>query len=230
MLEARHIVEATIDRVYLGLQGSMDTRELIEMVVECHNEVLVAAGIDLVPHTAPQPPAVRVKGLADKLKLAEYVMTKDSFCEAERLEEGLSVVRRIRSALEAETGGGESGCAFNNDHLAWACERWRREVAHRPLRNVHRRTLDDTWRQVIRRLGGDPNILLPMADHDSLVAKVARPATTTDERAVEVLPATKEYVDRLIRIFRDRPVDDACAIVLIDYARAALAQGESRNG
>lgn len=37
------------------------------------------------------------------------------------------------------------------------------------------------------------------------------------------LPATTPYVDRIIRIFRDRPGDDATAMVLLDYARAALA-------
>src|SRR5690606_22731683 len=37
----------------------------------------------------------------------------------------------------------------------WAVDRWHAEVANRPLINVHRRTLDSTWRQVIRRLGED---------------------------------------------------------------------------
>ncbi len=61
----------------------------------------ITAYLEAVGGEPVQAPAVRVNGLADKLKLAEYVMTKDSFCEAERLEEGLSVVRRIRSALVA---------------------------------------------------------------------------------------------------------------------------------
>jgi len=39
----------------------------------------------------------------------------------------------------------------------------------------------------------------------------------------EALPATGPYVDRLIRVFRDRPADDTSAVVLQDYARAALA-------
>lgn len=37
------------------------------------------------------------------------------------------------------------------------------------------------------------------------------------------LPATGPYVDRLNRIFRDRSADDTSAVVLQDYARAALA-------
>lgn len=89
-----------------------------------------------------------------------------------------------------------SGCAFDNDHLAWACEKWQREVSNRPLRNVHRRTLDDTWRQVIRRLGGDPSILLPMADHDTLVAENPEAAVRThpslleEWRGMDSLPET----------------------------------------
>lgn len=37
------------------------------------------------------------------------------------------------------------------------------------------------------------------------------------------LPATGPYVERIIRIFRDRPDDDTSAVVLTDYARAARA-------
>lgn len=35
--------------------------------------------------------------------------------------------------------------------------------------------------------------------------------------------ATGPYVDRLIRIFRDRPNDDTSALVLIDFANASIA-------
>jgi hypothetical protein len=53
--------------------------------------------------------------------------------------------------------------------LEWAIERWVSEVSLRPLINIHRRSLDDTWRQVIRKLGGDPNKLLG-PDHSSLLS------------------------------------------------------------
>lgn len=36
--------------------------------------------------------------------------------------------------------------------------------------------------------------------------------------------ATGPYVDRLIRIFRDRPSDDTSALVLIDFANASVAE------
>ena len=52
--------------------------------------------------------------------------------------------------------------------LSWAVSRWQDEVSGRPLKNIHRRTLDDTWRQVVRKLGGDDVGLLGPA-HDDLV-------------------------------------------------------------
>lgn len=44
------------------------------------------------------------------------------------------------------------------------------------------------------------------------------------------LPITRPYVDRLIRIFRDRPDDDASAVVLKEYGeetrKLALEEAE----
>lgn len=56
----------------------------------------------------------------------------------------------------------------NSELLKWAISRWNVEVKHRPLVNVHRRTLDDTWRQVIRWAGGNPNELIGPS-HDELL-------------------------------------------------------------
>lgn len=53
--------------------------------------------------------------------------------------------------------------------LSWAVARWESEVKNRPLINIHRRTLDDTWRQVIRFAGGDTTALLGPS-HDQLLA------------------------------------------------------------
>ncbi len=74
----------------------------------------------------------------------------------------------------------------NVNGLAWAVSCWRAEVANRPLINVHRRTLDDTWRQVIRYFGGDPVKLLgPAHDHLLMAEREERawkpPQTTTCE-------------------------------------------------
>ena len=54
--------------------------------------------------------------------------------------------------------------------LVWAVERWNAEVKNRPLVNIHRRTLDDTWRAVMRYAGGNPDELVG-PDHDTLATK-----------------------------------------------------------
>jgi len=54
------------------------------------------------------------------------------------------------------------------DHVRWAAEQWHMEVANRPLINIHRRTLDDTWRKVIKHHGGD-DVFLCGPKHDDLV-------------------------------------------------------------
>ncbi len=59
--------------------------------------------------------------------------------------------------------------------LSWAVGRWNAQVANRPLQNVHRRTLDGVWRQVMRHCGAD-DVVLCGPRHDDLVA---------DERVAE---------------------------------------------
>lgn len=53
--------------------------------------------------------------------------------------------------------------------LEWAVSKWNDEVKNRPIVNIHRRSLDDAWRQVIRWAGGDP-IALVGPSHDQLLA------------------------------------------------------------
>ena len=70
-------------------------------------------------------------------------------------------------ALRAENARLQAGT--RQTPLSWAVSRWNAEVKFRPLINVNRRTLDDTWRQVVRHFGGDPDILLGPS-HDALLA------------------------------------------------------------
>ena len=74
-----------------------------------------------------------------------------------------------------------------SDIVAWAVSRWQAEVANRPLENVHRRALDDTWRQVIRFGGGDPVALLGPA-HDDLAAVQSAKAEARRREAFDSLP------------------------------------------
>ncbi len=69
--------------------------------------------------------------------------------------------------------------ALTTDGLAWAIHRWEDEVKHRPLINVHRRSLDGAWREVVRYFGGSPETLLGPS-HDELIAapQAAEPVPT----------------------------------------------------
>lgn len=50
-------------------------------------------------------------------------------------------------------------------HLAeWVVFRWDSEVKNRPLQNIHRRTLDNTWRQMYRKVTDGKE--LPRESHD----------------------------------------------------------------
>lgn len=71
-------------------------------------------------------------------------------------------LRRLSAALS------EAQLRAKGDALEWAVSRWLDEVSDRPLVNVHRRTLDDTWRQVIRHFGGDPDTLVGPS-HDAQI-------------------------------------------------------------
>jgi hypothetical protein len=65
--------------------------------------------------------------------------------------------------------------AHQANGLAWAVEQWKQQVQHRPLVNIHRRTLDGVWRQVIKYFDGDPRELVGKA-HDVLVDEAREPS------------------------------------------------------
>ena len=107
-------------------------------------------------------------------------------CPASRRTLGLAALQNVIESLR-ETGrcvdeegeatnaladliDGDAMDAHQTNGLAWAVSCWQAEVSQRPLVNVHRRTLDDTWRQVIRYFGGDPAKLIG-PDHDTLMMR-----------------------------------------------------------
>ena len=56
----------------------------------------------------------------------------------------------------------------NDAMIQWAVTQWVNCVKHRPLENVHRRTLDSVWRRVISHAGGKPEDLIG-PPHDELL-------------------------------------------------------------
>lgn len=85
------------------------------------------------------------------------------------------------------------------DVVMWAVDRWNEQVKNRPLVNIHRRSLDDAWRRVMRDFGGDPDGLVgpphdelhaacvpsPKGD-EHLDAALAAPAATARQRFEEL--------------------------------------------
>lgn len=65
--------------------------------------------------------------------------------------------------------------------LDWSLRRWHESVADRPLVNVHRRTLDDIWREVIAFAGGDPESLIGPR-HDAMLAEQAARSPETNQQ------------------------------------------------
>jgi len=56
----------------------------------------------------------------------------------------------------------------HGERAAWALQQWESEVLYRPAVNVHRKMLDDKWREIYRdATGGDE---IPYMTHDELVA------------------------------------------------------------
>ena len=107
-------------------------------------------------------------------EIGQYSATDMATAAAQAFRDGVASVRPASAAVVPE------------GLLDWAVGRWHSECLHRPLQNVHRRSLDDTWRQVIRKLGGDPDYLLG-PDHSTLLAAPAQPASGLAVEAVEVV-------------------------------------------
>ncbi|PVX86428.1 hypothetical protein [Paraburkholderia unamae] len=78
----------------------------------------------------------------------------------------------------------------------WAAQRWSDEVRNRPLINVHRRALDDTWRQVIRYCGADDVAMLGPT-HGDLVAVASTPivAPAAAQERPDSMPPFSEVVE-----------------------------------
>jgi hypothetical protein len=101
------------------------------------------------------------------------------------------------------------------DAVAWAISRWIAEVANRPLKNVHRRSLDDTWRQVIRHFGGDDTKILPLKRHDDLVADDIQNSRANDAIAQ---PKAEPAAAPQAKPLTDEQIDDLAGAAFDDHA------------
>ena len=108
------------------------------------------------------------KGDCDQLKAElERVLNNNRLMLTQQAYEE-EVRANLQADLCALTHAAEKAKA---ELLQWALERWAAEVKNRPMMNVHRRSLDDTWRQVIRYAGGD-DLALVGPPHDDILARI----------------------------------------------------------
>jgi hypothetical protein len=89
-----------------------------------------------------------------------------SWKSMEKLMRTNSVLMETNQELMKELK--KSSGTYKVDLVRWVVQRWKAEVAERPLKNIHRRTLDDTWRQIYRHLTGRE---MQFPTHDELLAK-----------------------------------------------------------
>lgn len=187
-------------------------------------------------YTAPQAPAVRVKGLEWNERgfahtgtgIVYRVTRQPGYWRLEKIE-GASTLnsahpnedaakaaafadyeQRIRSALEAETGGGEPEGVRNT------------EAGYVEFANF-----DAPY--FVREIDGPSAILFDVATLQIIGYRVYDPATPPDERAVEALREI-DLLREVVRTYGDRLRMSNAPMHLQPTIDAALAQGESRNG
>ncbi|MGS3128093.1 hypothetical protein ACB295_02460 [Aeromonas caviae] len=80
----------------------------------------------------------------------------------------LAMMLHQRGAEPAVLAGKAPSLTSDRSLLDWAVTSWHEQVAHRPMENVYRRTLDSVWRQVIRFAGEDPHSIIGPS-HDDLL-------------------------------------------------------------
>lgn len=123
--------------------------------------VMMGLACDLSPSATPEPVGdVRCDGCGYMTHHREH----------------MGCVRAAKQHTRPAPGVPEGSALFMRALLQWAVGRWQAEVQDRPMVNKNRRTLDDTWRQVIRFAGGNPDALVGPSHDDMLAAAQAKGA------------------------------------------------------
>ncbi len=98
------------------------------------------------------------------------VWTKDFLAEFFKPEHAANLHGLTRRWFGAALTRGFDEAAAMADYTAWAVERWHAQVGSMPLHWIHREVLDTTYREIIRKYGGD-DIVLCGPTHAQLVAR-----------------------------------------------------------
>lgn len=119
--------------------------------------------------------ALREKdGLSLIDRMARWLDGATDDTSAELMREAIEEINALHMALHHANSATQVAVATarEKDLIAlreWAVNGWRSEVQFRPMVNIHRRSLDDCWRQVMRYAGLDP-VEVVGPSHDDLLA------------------------------------------------------------
>jgi len=118
----------------------------------------------------PDPVIELIEKIAVEWDGCEYDAPGESLDIGDAIRrKGFPLAHALRLATQRQGEGETDYEAHQKNGLAWAVAQWNNCVKNRPLVNIHRRSFDDTWRQVIRYFGGDPDELVGPS-HDALLA------------------------------------------------------------
>jgi hypothetical protein len=158
------------------------------LIDNCENEVIREESVQAwlgkmlaIPRYHPTAPAQSCGDAeqADEVRFGAVELILRDVCEDDPADPDLNDtvcinISDLKTIIERHIG--------TQSTIEWAVGRWNAEVSSRPLVNVHRRSLDDTWRQVIRHLGGDDATLLGPRHSELLAAApLPRAAEQADE-------------------------------------------------
>jgi hypothetical protein len=143
-----------LDQFLAALGAAVDTRPLLGSM----NTASLAKGIELCRKHGHEGDAATLEELRNDLKTRQ--LSACNFCLAQAAE--------ARAAIDAR----------EQELIDWVVARWHAEVANRPLVNVHRRSLDGAWRQMLRHFGVDDRARLGPTHDDLLEQRAPEPDDT----------------------------------------------------
>jgi len=156
--------------------GETISSETVEGIVLAHNKCFDCDGTGCVMNCSGLRPTAPAQSCGDAeqaegARFGAVELILRDVCEDDPADPDLNDtvcidISDLKTIVERHIG--------TQSTIEWAVGRWNAEVSSRPLVNVHRRSLDDTWRQVIRHLGGDDAALLGPRQSELLAAARAK--------------------------------------------------------
>lgn len=176
-MKAEELLKKNADRAFELLEQKTPRQLAVELVAAHDRTTRAERALDHAGFTYTngaeewKPPiGPSASPLLDQIDLLTFLLRElrdgvvGEWCFPGNLDE------RIDAALAGQVPSAEPLQSL----LDWAVKSWHEQVAHRPMENVHRRTLDSVWRQVIRFSGEDPQSIIGPS-HDDLLHSEQKP-------------------------------------------------------